>query len=42
VDLGAHLHPQLRVEVRQWLVHQERMRFANDRAPHRDALPLAA
>ena len=23
-DLGPHLDPQLGVEVRQWLVHQER------------------
>ena len=41
-DLGTHLHAQLRVEVRQRLVHQERLRLANDRASHRHALPLAA
>src|SRR5438309_2846857 len=41
-DLGAHLHAQLRVEVREGLVHQERLRLANDRPPHRDTLPLAA
>ena len=40
--LGAHLHAQLGVEVRQRLVHQERLRVADDRAPHRDALALAA
>ena len=41
-DLGAHLDAQLRVEVRQRLVHQVRGRLAHDRAPHRDALALAA
>jgi hypothetical protein len=41
-DLGAHLDPQLRIEVRERLVHQERLRLADDRAAHRDALPLAA
>ena len=41
-DLRAHLHAQLRVEVRQRLVHQERLRVAHDRAAHRDALALAA
>ena len=42
VDLGAHLHPQLRIEVRERLVHQEGLRLADDRAPHGDALTLAA
>ena len=42
VDLAAHLHPQLRVEVRQGLVHEERLRLAHERAPHRDTLPLPA
>ena len=42
LDLGAHLHAQLRVEVRQRLVEQEHLRVAHDRAPHRDALALAA
>ena len=42
LDLGAHLHAQLRVEVRQRLVEQEHLRIADDRAAHRDALPLAA
>ena len=41
-DVGAHLHAQLRVEVRERLVHQEDLRLAHDRAAHRDALPLAA
>jgi hypothetical protein len=41
-DLGAHLHAQLGVEVRQRLVHQEHLRLAHDRAAHRDALALAA
>ncbi|ABA49062.1 phenol hydroxylase, putative [Burkholderia pseudomallei 1710b] len=42
LDFEAHLHAQLRIEVRQRLVEQEHRRLANDRAPHRDALPLAA
>ena len=42
MDLGAHLHAQLRVEVRERLVHQEGLRLAHDRAAHRDALALAA
>ena len=41
-DLGARLHAQLRVEVRQRLVHEERRRLAHDRAAHRDALALPA
>ncbi len=41
-DLGAGLHAQLRVEVGERLVHQERLRLADDRPAHRDALPLTA
>ncbi len=41
-DLGAHLHPQLGVQVGQWLVHEEHLRLADDRPAHRDPLPLAA
>ena len=41
-DVGAHLDAQLRVEVRERLVHQEDARHADDRAAHRDALALAA
>jgi hypothetical protein len=41
-DLRAHLHAQLGVEVRERLVHQERLRVAHDRAAHGHALPLAA
>ena len=41
-NLGAHLNAQARVEVRERLVHQEHARVADDRAPHRDALALAA
>src|SRR5207245_1978828 len=41
-DLGTHLHAQLRVEVRERLVHEEDLRLAHDRAPHRDALALTA
>ena len=40
-DLGAHLDAQLGVEVRQRLVHQERLGTAHDRATHRHPLPLA-
>ena len=42
LQLDAHLHAQLRVEVRQRLVEQEHRRLAHDRAAHRDALALAA
>ncbi len=41
-DFGAHLHPQLGIEVRQGFVEQEHRRVAHDGAAHRDALPLAA
>ena len=41
-ELGAHVDPELRVEVRERLVHQERGRLADDRPAHRDALALAA
>src|SRR5215207_9553695 len=41
-DLRAHLHPELRVEIRKRLVHQEGLRLADDRAAHRDALSLPA
>ena len=41
-DLGAHLDAELRVQVRERLVHEEGLRIAHDRAPHRDALALAA
>ena len=42
LDLGAHLHAQLGVEVRQRLVEQEHLRVAHDGAAHGDALALAA
>ena len=41
-DLRARLDAQLRVEVRERLVHQERLRLPHDRATHGDPLPLAA
>src|SRR5436309_8146917 len=41
-DLGPSLHTQLRVEIRQRLVHQERRRLADDGTPQRNALALAA
>ena len=42
LDLGAHLDPQLGVEVRQGFVEQEDLGLAHKRAAHRDALALAA
>jgi hypothetical protein len=41
-DLGPHLHPQLGVEVRQRLVHEEHGGIPHDRPPHRHPLALAA
>ena len=42
LDLAAHRRAQLRVEVRERLVHQEHGRLAHDRARQGDALALAA
>ena len=42
LELGAHLHAQLGVEVRQRLVEQERLGLAHQRPAHGDALALAA
>ena len=41
-DLGAHVHAQLRVEVRERLVHEVGLGLAHDRAAHGDPLALAA
>ena len=41
-DLGARLRAQLRVEVRERLVHEEDLRLAHERAAERDALALSA
>ena len=41
-ELAAHRHAQLGVEVRERLVHQERLRLAHHRPAHRNALALAA
>ena len=41
-DLGACMHAQLGVEVRQRFVHQERLRMAHHGAAERHALALAA
>jgi len=41
-DLGPHLRAQLRVEVGERFVHQEHLRFPDDRAPHRHPLSLTA
>ena len=40
-DLGAHVDPELRVQVRERLVHEIGLRLADDRAAHRHALALA-
>ena len=42
LDLAAHVHAKLRVEVRERLVHQEHLRLPDDRAAHGDTLALAA
>ena len=42
LDLGAHLHAQLGVEVGERLVEEEDLRIAHDGAAHGDALALAA
>ncbi|AEK61271.1 conserved hypothetical protein [Collimonas fungivorans Ter331] len=42
LDFGAHLDPQLGVQVRQRFVEQEQRRIARDGAAHGDALPLPA
>ena len=41
-DLRSHLGSQFRVEVRKRLVHEERLRLADERSTHRHALPLTA
>ena len=41
-DLGARLERELRVEIRQRLVHQDQRRLDDDRARDRDPLLLAA
>ena len=42
LDLGAHVDPELGVEVGQRLVEQEDLRITHQRPAHRDALALAA
>ena len=42
LDLGAHLHAQLGIEVGKRLVEQEHLGIAHDGAAHGDALALAA
>ena len=41
-QLGAHLHPQQRVEVGERLVHEEGDRLADDGPAQRHPLPLPA
>ena len=40
MDLAPHLHPELRVEVGERLVHQERLRLPHEGSAHRDPLSL--
>ena len=42
LDLGAHLHAQLGVEIGQRFVEQENLGIAHDGAAHGDALALSA
>src|SRR5690242_6563149 len=42
LDLGAHRHAQLRVEVGERLVEEKHLWLSHDRPSHRDALALAA
>ena len=42
LQLGAHVDAQTGVEIRQRLVHQKRLRAADDGPGQRDALPLAS
>ena len=42
LDLGAHLHAKLGVEVGERFVEEEHLRLAHDGAAHRHALALAA
>ena len=41
-ELGASLYAQERIEIRQRLVEQERLRIPHDCTAEGDALPLAA
>src|SRR6266851_1727444 len=42
LDLGAHLHAELGVEIGERLVEQKHLRIAHDGAAHGDALALTA
>ena len=42
LQLHAHLHAQLRIQVGERLVEQEHLRVAHDGAPDGDALALPA
>ncbi len=42
LELRPHLRPELGVEIRQRLVHQEHLRLPDDRPPERDPLALPA
>ena len=42
LDLGAHLHAELGIEIGERLVEQEDLRVAHDGTAHGNALALAA
>ena len=41
-DFGAHLVPELCIQIGKRLIHQEHLRVTHNGAPDRNALPLAA
>ena len=42
LELDSRLHSELGVQVRKWLVEQERLRLAHDGSAQRHALALTA
>ena len=42
LELDSRLHSELGVQVRKWLVEQERLRLAHDGSAQRNALALTA
>src|SRR5665213_4356342 len=41
-DFESHLDAKFRVQVREWLVHQERLWTTHDGSTHRDSLALSS
>ena len=41
-DFRAHLHPQLGIQIGQWLIEQKHLGIAHDGASRRHPLTLAA